>query len=484
MSLTSAILAGVSGLEANTSALSAISQNISNVDTDGYKAVDTDFGDLVTQANAAGTYSAGGVSSTTVQNVSQQGTTTQTTNPYDLAINGQGLFVTTQSATNIGAATQVLYTRVGSFTPDSSGYLVNSSGLYLQAYPTNSAGDVINNGSLEGLEPVNVQSIGGSVSATTSLGINANLNSQQTVSTAATDAGLVAAGTATATQSATAYDASTNSMTAYVNGEAAGTSPLPGTAPDFTLTAQISDSQGGAHTIQYDFLKSANANQWYVEVQAVPASSIVNASGPAGQIASGTIQFSQTGAIETTGTTLPSSLVLGASGTTPTGTGVSWASDLGVEGQTITVGYSPTATSTGLTQAAATSSYSAPDVNGTAYGSVSSVAINTSGIITATFSNGSSRILGQIPLATFANVDGLNQTSGDAYSASSTSGSVDLQTAGLGGAGTIASSAIESSTVDLSSEFANLIVTQRAYGASSKIITIADQMTQDLLQMV
>lgn len=481
MSINSALLAGVSGLEANTSALSAISQNISNVDTVGFKSNEVNFNDLVTQANAPGTYSAGGVSSQNVQNVAVQGSLTQTSSPTDLAISGQGMFVTTQSAAPISASTPILFTRAGSFTPDAQGYLQNAAGLYLEAWPVDSAtGKIVaDNGSTSALAPVNVSSIGSDVSATTTVGINANLNANTPISTAAADAGLVAAGTATAAQSAAAYSASsaTTSMTAY------NATTGVGTPPDFTINVPISNSNGGQQTLQYDFLQSSTPNTWYAEVQSVPTSDVVSAAGmPAGQIASGTVTFNQNGVM--TSTTLPSNLTIGASGTAPAAGGASWATALGVNAQTLAVTLTPGSSTSGLTQDASTSVVQSVATNGTPYGNLSSVAIDKSGVITATFDNGTNRVIGQVALATFPNVDGLTATSGDAYLASTTSGAFTLKTADTGGAGSIASSSLESSTVDLSSEFANLIVTQRAYTASSKIITIADQMTQDLMQMV
>ena len=91
---------------------------------------------------------------------------------------------------------------------------------------------------------------------------------------------------------------------------------------------------------------------------------------------------------------------------------------------------------------------------------------------------------GQVALATFPNPDGLNSVSGDAYSVSLASGTYNLKTPGEGGAGSIDPSSLEASTVDLSTEFASLITTQRAYSASSKIITTADQMMQDLINII
>jgi flagellar hook protein FlgE len=484
MSLTSAMLAGVTGLSANSSALSAISDNISNVNTDGYKVNQVDFEDLVTSNNSSGAYTAGGVSTVNQQFVSQQGSLTQTSSPTDLAVTGQGLFVTTQSATTIGATTPVLFTRAGSFTPDSQGYLKNADGLYLQAYPADANGNILNgSSSLSSLAPVNVDSIGGAVAATTTAGINANVNASQTASTQATDAAAVAAGTATPAQTAGAYDATgltgAGSMTQYNATTGAGVKP------DFSIQVPISDSEGGQHNIQVNLLKEAgSSNTWYAEIQSVPTSDVPSTgTAPAGQIATGTITFNSDGSLNTVNLTDTSGAAIGG-GTTPS-LSIPWATSLGVTTpQTVAISLAPSAATSGLTQYAGSSAVQSISANGTPFGQLSSVAINTAGDITATFSNGTNRVIGQVALATFPNVDGLTATSGDAYTASTTSGAYSLKTPGNGGAGTISSSALESSTVDLSSQFASMIITQRAYTASSKIITTADQMTQDLLQII
>ena len=87
-----------------------------------------------------------------------------------------------------------------------------------------------------------------------------------------------------------------------------------------------------------------------------------------------------------------------------------------------------------------------------------------------------------VPIATFSDPDGLQPITGDSYLETNASGSVLLRQSGEGAAGTIAPSSLENSTVDIATEFSNLIVTQRAYEANSKIITTADQMLETLIQ--
>lgn len=121
--------------------------------------------------------------------------------------------------------------------------------------------------------------------------------------------------------------------------------------------------------------------------------------------------------------------------------------------------------------------------NGAELGLRTGVEITRDGYVVARFSNGASANLYKIPLVTFANMNGLTEVSGTAYSESELSGEENLREAGQGGAGFLESSTIESSNVDLADEFAKLIVSQRAYSANTKVITTVDQMTEELLRL-
>lgn len=172
MSINSAMLAGVSGLIAQSAALAAVSDNISNVDTVGYKLANTNFETLVASQGVKGDYSAGGVNAQTTQLVTQQGNFTQTNSTTDLAINGQGFFVTTTNPTNVTPADPRYFTRAGAFTVDSQGYLRNSAGLYLQGAPVNATTNTvtINPSDVTQLTAINVESQSGASSPTTQIG--------------------------------------------------------------------------------------------------------------------------------------------------------------------------------------------------------------------------------------------------------------------------------------------------------------------------
>src|SRR5690242_21929000 len=134
MSTDSAMLAGVSGLVANSSALAAISDNIANVNTIAYKRNQVNFANVVTAQAVQGKYSAGGVQGITHQYVSQQGLIQAAASTTDLAISGDGFFVVTRKPNAIASDTRD-FTRSGQFNVDANGYLVNDSGLYLQGWP-------------------------------------------------------------------------------------------------------------------------------------------------------------------------------------------------------------------------------------------------------------------------------------------------------------------------------------------------------------
>ncbi|HTK34813.1 MAG TPA: flagellar hook protein FlgE [Caulobacteraceae bacterium] len=468
MSISSAMQAGVSGLVANSSALAAISDNISNANTVAYKRNETSFQSVVTGAAAKGAYNAGGVMSSTRQMVSQQGLLAQTNSATDLGIQGQGFFVTTTKASNLTATDARIFTRAGSFEVDANGYLVNSAGYYLQGWPVDSQGAVHTDPSdLTRMSSINVGSIGGTADPTTTVSVNANLEASQTPSAAVV---------------ANTYSAGGNSMAKYFDPAAPG---VAGVKPDYSMQIPVSDSQGGQRTIEIDFLKNTTANEWYAEVRAVPASDVTD---PLGLLASGKVVFDSSGQLDMANSTLfgaapgmvggvldigPSTGAAGANG--------QWAAGLGIASQQITINFGAPGNVTQLASPSVTQSIAA---NGTAFGNLTDIQVDEQGNVSANFDNGVSRRIAQVAIATFVNPNGLSPVSGNGYRTSLDSGPFNLKPPGSGGAGTLSPSTLESSTVDLSSEFTGLITTQRAYSASSKIITTADQMLQELISII
>jgi flagellar hook protein FlgE len=460
VSINSAMIAGASGLIANSSALAAISDNIANVNTVGYKRANAVFTPLYRSQGTSQHFAAGGIMSSTKLQISESGLLSPGSSPTDLAVSGDGFFVVSENTSGFTTTDPVAFTRAGSFHPDANGYLQNSAGLYLAGWPVQADGTVDADPSdLSSLEIINPVSIGGAAEATTEVGLSANLQASQAVSAA---------------------------EATYAAG-VSGTNMSSGTVtPDVEFGIPIYDSQGGVHTITLSMLKSSTPNQWHAELHVTPASEVTTGAGLVdGQIATGVIAFDANGNFDVANSTIPTSLDFLASANVAAlgATQVQWAAAEGVNSQAISLELGGPSSAGGLTQFDSQSALAATSVNGTPFGDFSGVDIDASGMVYAKFTNGIVKKIYQIPVATFANADGLEALGGGAYGVSRDSGNYTLNTAGVGSAGNLAAATLESSNVDLATEFTNLIITQRAYSASSKIITTADEMLDEAIRM-
>jgi len=167
MSLSGALQSAISGMSAQSQSLAMVSDNLANSTTTAYKTTSGLFYQLVTGSSGTGQYASGGVTIAGRTNVTQQGLPTQTSNPTDMAIQGQGFFVVS-GASNGG---NVAYTRNGAFSPDNSGFLTNN-GYYLMGWPTDSSGNVVTGSTLQ---PINTASAAVSGAPTTTVSLVANL---------------------------------------------------------------------------------------------------------------------------------------------------------------------------------------------------------------------------------------------------------------------------------------------------------------------
>jgi flagellar hook protein FlgE len=435
MSLYGALNVGVAGLDANSQALSIASSNIANVNTVGYKTSSANFSTLLASAIGGGDNEQS-VTASASQNVTTQGNITTAASPTDLAISGNGFFVVSQTPATSGSSQDALYTRAGDFSPDSNGNLVNSSGYYLMGWPLDST-DALPTDRTD-MTAVNVSNLSGKAEATTNVSLQANLQS------------------------------STAAVTSYTPGDMTSGA----VTPDFQRTINVYDSQGGTQPLQVSYVKTG-ANTWSYEVSYQGNASNITGTNP---IATGTMSFNTDGTLANADT----------SAATPTGSinvNIPWSAASGLTSQPITLNMGTVGSSNGVTQFDSASTLTNSTVDGALFGSLSGVTIDQSGFVTANFSNGLSQKIYQLPLATFTNPDGLQATNGNAYQASASSGVATVSEASTGGAGAIQSSSLEASTVDLATEFTNLITTQRAYEASTRIITTASDMLDQLLQM-
>jgi len=417
MSINSALLSGVSGLVANSSALAAISDNITNVNTTAYKRQQVNFANVVTAQAVKGRYSAGGVQGVVRNYIADQGLIQQSTRSTDLAISGNGFFVVANKGADLTANDARSFTRQGSFEADAQGYLRNDSGYYLQGWPVQSDGTFATSPSdLSSMSSINVRDLGGTVSPTTEIGVTANLDSRST-------------------------------------------SPTPD-----PINVKVIDSLGGERTLRLTFTKAASpaVNTWNMAVATVPASDATLA--PAGPVP---VTFNTDGSINQVNGAAADAFSLG----------FTWDTTLGLANQNVDVDLSK------LTQNSETSTVDTVRQNGAGVGTFVSAEVGEDGIVSAFYSNGQTRQIAKIAIATFPNPDGLAAVTGNAYRVTRDAGEFVLKSAGVGGAGLIAPSSLEASKVDLSAEFTGLIQTQKAYSACSKIITTADQMLDELINI-
>jgi flagellar hook protein FlgE len=434
MSIYGALLSGVSALAAQSQALGIISDNISNTNTIGYKTSRANFSTLVVPTQGASTYAPGGVLARPQALIDRQGLLQASSSPTDVAVSGNGFFVVNSASQPTTTNGTYMFTRAGSFTSDLDGYLRNSAGLYLQGWPIDGNGAIPSNrNDLASLETINLKTLAGTAEPTTTLSLQANLLSSQ-------------------------------AAVAYTTGDmAAGT-----VTPQFERSVEIFDSKGGSRTLTFGFARddSSPANEWSVEVYVRPASDVTNANG---LVSSGTMSFNTDGSFAST--TLPATLNIST-----------YAASLGISASSIALNFGGAGQTNGMTQFDADYDFRST-ANGAVFGSVSGVAIGDDGIVTALFTNGARKDIFKLPLAIFSNPNGLDAKTGNAWLETQTSGGFTLQEAGKGGSGLVAPGALESSTVDLANEFTNMIVTQRAYSAGTRVITTADDMLDELIRI-
>lgn len=247
----------------------------------------------------------------------------------------------------------------------------------------------------------------------------------------------------------------------------------------FSRNVRIYDSLGSGHDVRFSFIKIAT-NTWAVEAHVIPDSDVSTALVD-GQIATGNIVFNGDGTLRSVTSSLLNPLTInwrnGAEPSTVT-------LDLGTAGQPFgTPGATTIGQSNGLSQFDSAYNVNFANQNGAPVGQLVSVAITQDGIVVASYSNGETQELYKLPLADFANPDGLGAISGNVFAQTRESGEVNLREAGTNGTGTIVSAALEASNVDLAEQLTDMIVAQRAYQANTRVIRTTDELLEQLNQI-
>lgn len=388
-----AIYIAMSGMDAYQKGLQIISNNVANLDTNGYKAQTVSFSDIFDYGGGGLTYSNGTTSEEAGNGVTlnepgvdfNQGTMQQTGNSLDLAVQGQGFLVLQNNG-------QTYYGSTGSFSVDSKGYITEqNTGYHLAVLNSSNQPVAVNIENKQTNPPA----------ATTTIDFDQNLSSSATT-------------------------ASVSNITVY-------------------------DSAGAAHTWTVNLAPdSTTSGTWDVNVTDETGANI----------GSGKIAF-------TGGAPNPANSKITINNT------YSGASPLSV-----TLDFTNVSSySAGTTSTIATSS-----VDGNASGTLSSVTIDSTGQVLLTYSNQKTLQMGAVAVANFRDPQQLTQKTGGVFENTKDS-AFQLDSSGQGGAGTVVSQQIESSNVDLTGEFGDLILIQRGFQASSEVISTSNDMIQQLFGM-
>lgn len=429
----------LSGLYAAQKHLDVTANNIANVNTIGFKSSRAEFADVYSSSifSNAKTTVGSGVTTATVAQQFHQGALNFTDNSLDLAIQGNGFFVT---AANIGDLDRT-YTRAGAFQLDSNGYVTTAQGDYLQVYEVNDDGSP-KTVSLDSTIPLQIPDTAGSPEATKTETMSLNLPA-----------------------GATALDP-------------ANFDPTDSDTYTSSTSVVVYDSLGESHTMTHYFVKDSTAtNTWrmfnYMDDLPVDITGGTSLSATAPTCA--TLVFDSTGKLDSTVATNPNPDPIVTEQLGAAGAGVITN---GADGtQTITIDFDS------ITQFSSSFEVSSLAQDGSTVGRLTKVDIGSDGVVAATYSNGTTTYLGAIAMANFANSQGLTQVGDTSWKASLLSGEAVPGQANSGTFGKIQSSALETSNSNLTSELVELITAQRNYQANSRALEVNSTLQQTILQI-
>ncbi|AIL64856.1 Flagellar hook protein flgE [Rickettsiales bacterium Ac37b] len=254
--------------------------------------------------------------------------------------------------------------------------------------------------------------------------------------------------------------------------------------PHFSRNTRIYDAFGIGHDFRISFLKTS-PNEWAIEIYSLHPEELTNMSNEFGQIAYGTVRFNGEGTLASVSTSLQNPI------------NITWAnqainSSITFNWGTAGIPASSAASNTnvvigkadGLSQLDSAFSVSFVNQDGFEVGQLSGINIDHTGLVYANFSNGTSKAVFRVPLAIFANPNGLSAYAGNAYGQTNLSGEFNLKEIGSGGTGTLTPAALEQSNVDLSEELTRAIIIQRGYQSNAQVIRVSDSMLEDLSRII
>ncbi|MFJ4371512.1 flagellar hook protein FlgE [Pseudomonas japonica] len=437
---------GLSGLYAANKQLDVTGNNIANVATNGFKSSRAEFQDVYSASKlGVGSKTVGnGVSLAAISQQFGQGDVNNTGNVLDMAIQGQGFFVLSDNGS-------LSYTRAGAFQTSKDSYVVTSDGLRLQGYAADENGKILTSS----LTDLRIDTLSQPPKPTSLVTQGINLNSEATP---------IALPTATPP----------------------GPTFVPTDETTYTkkFSTEIFDTQGNKHTLE-QYYRKTDQNTWTMY-------SLIDGRNPQNPASTtplvGTMTFKSDGSINTmTGTVAPDDsfsvvnnvfTVKGWIPATYNATTGTWGSN-GSAANPAGVRLDMSSTTSYNTDTARLP----PTQDGYATGLLSSLSIDSSGVMFASFSNQQSRAIGQVAIASFANEQGLEQQGGTRWKQTYASGSPGIDTPKTGTLGSISSNSLEESNVNLTQELVELVKAQSNYQANAKTISTQSSIMQTIIQM-
>ncbi|MBN1501653.1 MAG: flagellar hook protein FlgE [Spirochaetes bacterium] len=451
------LFSGVAGLKNHQTRMDVVGNNISNVNTYGFKTSRITFQDMLSQTLAGAAKpeeTKGGVNPkqvglgmtiASIDKIFTQGSLQTTGVQTDLAISGDGFFILSEGDKDF-------YTRAGTFSIDKNGTLVNpGNGLRVQGWMAerNSNGDMI----------VNSQGTPGDIT----IPVYSKEPARET--------------------SFVRYKCNLNSSSPLVPANA---TPRMIASAGVTTNIDVYDNLGDPHRLTMTIWKTG-VNEW------TASAGVSDSMGPVTlDVPAGADQINQ----ENPGTRIklrfsPDGRIIGAADEgTPDGqnqgnltANLNYRITGDPNVRTIRLDLGAAGLNTGITQYSSPSTTKGVEQDGYSMGYMESFNIDNSGIITGVFSNGVKRPVGQVAMAVFTNPGGLTATGENLFEMSNNSGLANVGAASEAGRGKINAGMLEMSNVDLSDQFVDMIITQRGFQANSKTITTSDQMLQELINL-
>lgn len=426
MGVLSSLYTGVSGLSAQGEALGVIGDNIANANTVGFKASRAEFQDIVAKSLKGilgGNQIGRGVKIGAVNPILTQGNVDATEKSTDLAISGDGYFT-------LRGSDGESFTRDGSFHFDREGYLVTNDNQRVQGFQANEKGEVQNR-----LGDIRFPRALIPAKATTKVRLDLNLDSRE--------------------QTTKAFDPKKPYETSH-----------------YSTGIEVYDSQGNKHLMTMFFNKSADRTWEYhgmVDGKEVTG----GVEGELAEVTSGRLTFTVDGKLDTEEMLVSAFNFAGGA----------------LQNQKIAIDFGDSITTDGKDGLDGTKQYGKESdliswsQDGAAAGTITNLSFNDEGVLSALYSNGQTQDLAQIALAKFENPEALFKLGNNRFKEARDSGAPAVGSPGDAGRGKIFAKSLERSTVDLATEFVNLIQNQRGFQANAKTITTTDELLSEVINL-